>query len=311
MTSAWRALGLIIATGVCVVSLPMLAPAGGDDDTKPNGRRAGTLLNPGNGNVGEAKGARPGGGGTSNGINYHGGPVMLGTVNVYYIWYGDWSGNTAVGILENLGKSIGGSAYFNINTTYYNAANQHVSGLVNWGGSTIDQYSLGTTLRDADIQTIVASAISSGRLSNDSNGAYFVLTSKDVAESSGFCTTYCGWHTYGTIVGTNMKYAFVGNADRCPSACEAQTTSPNGNAGADAMASVIAHELEEMVTDPNLNAWYDTRGQENADKCAWTFGTTQTAPNGSKYNMILNAYPYLIQRNWVNASGGYCALSFP
>src|SRR5690349_13426573 len=261
MTSAWRALGLIIATGVCVVSLPMLAPAGGDDDTKPNGRRAGTLLNPGNGNVGEAKGARPGGGGTSNGINYHGGPVMLGTVNVYYIWYGDWSGNTAVGILENLGKSIGGSAYFNINTTYYNAANQHVSGLVNWGGSTIDQYSLGTTLRDADIQTIVASAISSGRLSNDSNGAYFVLTSKDVAESSGFCTTYCGWHTYGTIVGTNMKYAFVGNADRCPSACEAQTTSPNGNAGADAMASVIAHELEEMVTDPNLNAWYDTRGQ--------------------------------------------------
>ena len=87
-----------------------------------------------------------------------------------------------------------------------------------------------------------------------------MLTSQDVAESSGFCTKYCGWHTYGTISGTNIKYAFVGNAYRCPSACEAQTTSPNGNAGADAMASVIAHELEEMVTDPNLNAWYDTRG---------------------------------------------------
>ena len=40
------------------------------------------------------------------------------------------------------------------------------------------------------------------------------------------------------------------------------------------MASIIAHELEEAVTDPDLNAWYDTRGYENADKCAWTFGTT-------------------------------------
>ena len=43
------------------------------------------------------------------------------------------------------------------------------------------------------------------------------------------------------------------------------------------MASVIAHELEEAATDPDLNAWYDSRGYENADKCAWTFGTTYTA----------------------------------
>ena len=40
------------------------------------------------------------------------------------------------------------------------------------------------------------------------------------------------------------------------------------------MASVIAHELVEAVSDPQLNAWYDRRGYENADKCAWTFGST-------------------------------------
>ena len=56
----------------------------------------------------------------------------------------------------------------------------------------------------------------------------------------------------------DIKYAFVGNPDRCPVACAAQTTGPNGNAGADGMASIIAHELEEAVTDPDLNAWYDT-----------------------------------------------------
>ena len=79
---------------------------------------------------------------------------------------------------------------------------------------------------------------------------------------------------------------------------------------ADAMASIVAHELEEATTDPDLNAWYDTQGYENADKCAWTFGTQQTAANGSKYNMIINGMEYLVQRNWVNASGGFCALSF-
>ena len=76
------------------------------------------------------------------------------------------------------------------------------------------------------------------------------------------------------------------------------------------MASVIAHELEEMVTDPNLNAWFDLRGAENADKCAWTFGTTYTV-NGALANMQLGTRNYLIQRNWVNASGGYCSLSYP
>ena len=76
------------------------------------------------------------------------------------------------------------------------------------------------------------------------------------------------------------------------------------------MASIIAHELEEAVTDPNLNAWYDSRGYENADKCAWTFGATYTTSNGAAANMKLGARDYLIQRNWVNASGGFCSLSY-
>jgi hypothetical protein len=76
------------------------------------------------------------------------------------------------------------------------------------------------------------------------------------------------------------------------------------------MASIIAHELEEATTDPDLNAWYDSRGDENADKCAWTFGATSRAPNGSQYNMMLGTRQYLIQQNWVNDSGGYCARSY-
>ena len=247
---------------------------------------------------------------SGNGISYHGGPVMLNTVNVYIIWYGNWSGNSATTILPALASSIGGSSYEHINTTYYNGSSQHVSGLVNYGGAVYDSYSRGTSLADSDIQTIVSAQISAGHLPKNTNAVYFVMTSADVNESSGFCTQYCGWHTQGTISGSDIKYSFVGNPDRCPSACEAQTTGPNGNAGADGMASIFSHELEEAISDPDLNAWYDSRGEENADKCAWTFGTESTAPNGAKYNISLGGREYLIQRNWVNASGGYCSMSY-
>jgi hypothetical protein len=146
------------------------------------------------------------------------------------------------------------------------------------------------------------------------------LTSKDVKESSGFCTQYCGWHTAGSLSGTIIKYSFVGNPEQCPNACSAQgNTTPNGNLGADAMASIIAHELEEAVTDPNLNAWYDSKGAENADKCAWTFGSTYPSLNGSLANMNLGGLDFLIQQNWVNAqkynsdgttTNGYCSITY-
>src|SRR6266478_9250636 len=39
---------------------------------------------------------------TGNGIEYAGGPVMLGPHNVYFIWYGNWTGNIATTILPEL-----------------------------------------------------------------------------------------------------------------------------------------------------------------------------------------------------------------
>jgi hypothetical protein len=249
--------------------------------------------------------AKPGGNAApgANGISYHGGPVLGGTVNVYFIWYGNWTGNAATTILTDLASNIGGSPYFNINKTYTG-----VTGAVHYAGSTTDSYSQGASFTDSAVATIVSSAITSGRLPKDTNGVYFVLTSADVHETSGFCTSWCGWHTHGTISGSDIKYSIVSDpSTQCPASCSMQQA-PNGNLGADAMASILSHELEEATTDPDLNAWYDTRGYENADKCAWTFGTTYAAANGATANVKIGTRDYLIQRNWVNASGGYCSM---
>jgi hypothetical protein len=300
MFKTYLGVASLLALSACAMAVPS------DDDNietqesdltselAPNGKQKGTN---------KASGA--GGGG---GMVYHGGPIMLGTTKAYYIWYGNWAGNTAQPILTDLATNIGGSPHFNINTTYYNSSFTRVSNSVAFGGSTVDSYSQGAALSDNGVWSVVASALASNALPTDPHGVYFVLTSADVDETSGFCTKYCGWHYYDGPSG--IKYSFVGNAARCPSACAAQTTkSPNGNVGADAMASVLVHELEEAVTDPYLNAWYDRRGYENADKCAWTFGATYVA-NGAAANMKLGTRHYLIQQNWVNVGAGKCALKY-
>ena len=323
---------------------------GNPSDIRPNGRGRGTMFYSPHGRADlERNGnraAQPASSG--NGIYYHGGPVISGGVNVYYIWYGGWcfSSSTcpkdnltsAQLLLNNLANSIDvtvPAGYFNIESTYYYQQTSATAKIPASNVSTykdfyqVNQYPAGSpsyakSLSDNDILAIVASAIKDHWQTADPNGVYFVLTSSDVTESSGFCSYYCAWH-WSTIAngtanittpsqpgGVDVKYGFVGNPARCPTACEAQTkSSPNNDPGVDGMADSIAHELEEAVTDPDGNAWYDRSGNENADKCAWTYGTTSKLANGSFYNITLGPTKYLLQRNWVNANGGVCAMKYP
>jgi hypothetical protein len=249
-----------------------------------------------------------------NGINYHSGPVMHGVVNVYFIWYGNWGTEytKASAIINDWANTIGGSPYENINTTYGDTTG-NVSGQIHYAGYALDSGSLGTSLSDSSIASIVSNALTSKQVPVDTNGVYMVLTAPGVKETSGFLTQYCGWHTYGTYHGSNIKYAFIGDAagPSLGSCAEQTSSSPNGDPAVDAMISVMSHELEESASDPNLNAWYDSNGEESADKCAWTFGTVYPAlSNGSMANMHLGARDFLIQRNWLNLNGGSCALAY-
>src|SRR5262245_10652757 len=102
---------------------------------------------------------------------------------------------------------------------------------------------------------------------------------------------FCAWHSAGYCNGTPVQFAFFFNLDGDPG-CDPQDTSGLHSQGLAALANVSGHELSEARTDPRLNAWYDSSGQENADKCAWSFGTPLlTFSNNSQWK---------IQGNWSN-----------
>ena len=252
---------------------------------------------------------------TGNGIEYNGGPVMLGPHNVYFIWYGNFSGNVALTMLPDLIKGFNGSQYFNTNTTYGDATG-NIANTVAMSGQFFDNYSHGVALSNTTLAQVISAPLNTGALPVDTNGIYFVLTSPDVS-MTGFCTSFCGFHTFGTFGASDIKVAFVGDpATQCPlkpgvPSCSAQTLTPNGNEGADAMADVMAHELNEAITDPHGDAWFhvNTAG-ENGDLCNFNFGPTFTALNGAHANIVLSGRQFLIQQNWLNAGGGSCAMGF-
>lgn len=263
---------------------------------------------------------------TDTRILYHNGPLITGAPGVYVIWYGCWNdncgnaGDTATQfILTDFVSNLGGTPYFQINAMYPDTQGRTPSGALLYGGGAIDRYSHGLELTAADIQGIISDKILAGQLPLDPSGIYLVLASGDVSSSAtGFCDPAAQpHHGRGMVLGSDFVYGFVGNPVRCPAIAAPQFVAsngsrlptPNGNFGADGMASTMAHLLDEIVTNPLGGGWFDKFDLENADKCTGTFGQTYTTANGARANLKLGNYDYLIQQNWVNDRKGHCAMN--
>jgi hypothetical protein len=277
--------------------------------------------------------ARPGGGGGgggSTGIFYHGGPVLLSGTNVVAVYWASskiYNGGPTPGTTGNGGQdgslvglflnNLGGSPYFNINSTYTDGTSAHIANSVTythyWANST-NVPADGQVVSDADMVAMLQSGFNTGALSYDASALYAIFTGGTVNLGGGFGTQYCAYHTHGTVtiggVSKTVLYAAMPYDASYPGACTNGTTSPNNDPGADGEVNTLAHETEETTTDMLGTAWFDHRGMENADKCAWTWGTTYTTSNGGLANMNLGGKDFLVQRNWVNSGSGGCALSF-
>ena len=268
---------------------------------QPSRQDGGALVQPG-------KAALYVGTADSTAINYNlGAPVMASAQKIYEVWYGSWNTNLTAPLApkayqtftNNFLSGMVSSGYWGINNAYYQAAKLAPTTKNPVSNPVFQQQVVlpantskyGSTLSQSSIYNIAKNTFFPAGTA-DKDGIYLVLTSSEI-KVSGFGTQFCGWHSYNSA--SNAKYSFVGDP-ATTSGCLAQSTGPN-LAGADSMLSVLAHELEETATDPQLNAWYSANGKENGDKCAWTWGTTYSSGGGFA-NMKIGGTDYLIQQNF-------------
>ena len=118
---------------------------------------------------------------------------------------------------------------------------------------------------------------------------------------------YCAWHSSTsdglghTVAYTDLPYIPDAQAGTCGS-----NYVNSGTAGAlDGVTIVGGHEYAEAVTDPHLNAWYDSSGAENGDKCAWNAAGPDHAGN-----IVLSTGTFAVQSLWSNANSG-CRITYP
>ena len=271
---------------------------------------------------------------TSTQILYHNGPVAH-PVSVYYIYYGAVNSSVQT-IMNNFLVDLNGQPPYQVNTSYYDTVPQPFPGPVLagynfsppvsststgvWDNSVYrDAYSQGNQLGTSSVQKIVANALAHGV--PGPNGVYVVITSPDV-KISGFCNSFCAYHNTSTTIlsGSHIRYALVPDPTQRCSGCNGgiamygDTTTPNGDMGADTMTDDLMHELSETVTDPDINAWYTQGGAENGDLCNYVYAGTGTkllsdsnASGTYHYNFTNNGNRYLIQLIWKNSGIGYCS----
>jgi hypothetical protein len=222
-------------------------------------------------------------------LTWHNGPVMHSTSVVPVFWGSRWNNSSFVGDkvtgLDYVYSHVGGSGYAHTNSEYYDG-----SGNVNTTSisKASDRTDLSATPSGAPSTSQVLAEVARVTNNNPVANAYYPVYSDQPRGNAG----YCAWHSTGTISGIRVQFGFFFNLDGDPG-CDPQAPSSLGHSqGLSALANVTGHELSEVLTDPQLNAWYDQRGAENSDKCAWTFSGFVT----------IGAQSWKIQGNWSNAA---------
>jgi hypothetical protein len=260
-------------------------------------------------------------GGSSN-LSYHNGPVMhVNTVYAIYVIPSGYNVSTNYvslinGFYGNVAAADGQQSNVYYSDTQYK---DNTTGLITYGstfgGSWTDTSALPASvctdsytsvcLTDAQIQAEVQKAMSTKGWTGGPTHLFFVFTAKGIGSCAGSScafSQYCAYHSWIGSGSSAVLYANMPYADTSPAACDSGQH-PN-NDDADATINVASHEHNEAITDEQGSAWYDRRGYENGDKCAWNFGTILGSTGGSntEYNQAIGNGKYFLQQEWSNST---------
>ena len=221
-------------------------------------------------------------------MTYHGGKIMPTADTQAIFWGTSWGTYTGDKITGTDSWYVGfsGSNYAKTSDEY-TGTNGQVGPSTTYGGHHVDTSAASggssTSAILAEVCKVIANPDPTG------NGYYPVYVDLPRGNAG-----YCAYHSSGSCGGVPVQFAFFWNLDGDPG-CDPQDTSGLHSQALAALANVSGHELSEARTDPaSPGAWYDSSGQENGDKCAWTFNVPLvTFSDGNQWK---------IQGEWSNAA---------
>jgi PKD repeat protein len=276
---------------------------------------------------------------TFTNMDYNGGPIMPSSTDYMVLWSPNglsaYPPEYVSGIARfwrDLAHDSGGNQNVDSVTTQYNdltGAVVHYD--VKFGGALLDRTPYPASqcpvnapvtncLTDPQIQQELVNFVTAHHLKTDLTHEYFLFTPPHVENCfsndpttnfGGGCSAgivpntlaaYCAYHQ-NTTLPTMLFYSndpFVAGNRGCDDG-----NHPNGISDG-AIEGGLSHEHNESITDPIPNdAWTNgsgaNQGLEVGDQCNRSNGTPLgTAPNGAKYNQVINGHFYWYQEEWSN-----------
>jgi hypothetical protein len=310
----------VVSTMLAAAVPVAAAPPSPGDPAGPSNEILGVVPTLANGNAGAARGS-------GSNLSYHNGPVMRAN-NVYAVYWIP-SGYSASanyrslidGYFNNVAGDNGKTTNVYFSDTQYSDTGGKIAYNSTFIGSVIDTSALPSSgctdsattvcVTDAQLQTELKKVMNANGWTGGSDKVFFIFTAKGIGSCAGSScafTQYCAYHSWIGSGSSAILYANMPYADTVSAACDAGQH-PNAD-DADATLNVTSHEHNEAITDAQGSAWYDRRGYENGDKCAWKFGTAlgSTGGSNSQYNQAIGTGRYYLQQEWSNSRSG-CVLT--
>jgi len=253
----------------------------------------------------------------SSNLTYHNGPVMHTNVTyaIYWVPAGYSVSANYVSVINAFFQNVAADSGKTSNVYYSDVQYSDKTGLISYassfGGFVVDTNAYPASgckdsytsvcLSDAQVQAEVQRVVTAQGWGQGPTKLFFMFTPKNVGSCSGSScafSQYCAYHSWAGSGTSVLLYANQPYASFVPANCDSGQH-PNGD-DADGTLNVVSHEHNEAITDPQGSAWYDRRGYENGDKCAWNFGAALGSTASGQYNQVIGAGKYYLQQEWSN-----------
>lgn len=231
----------------------------------------------------------PSGTGTIADFKYHGGPI-INTPRVYAIFLGDWTSASNQNRATRLSQFMSDL----LNSQYMNILTQYGCGTTGTVANSVFIESSDHDLSGTDINNILQTAINGNKVPEPTNPSIcYVIFLDDATAVNTSDAVMCepdsdnafGFHDFfKTTAGNTCAYSIIpGLNDACLThSCnsDSQCSLHLAQTQEQRQTQVTSHELAEMFSDPQLNAWFSpTQGGENGDICNGRSGTITVGSN--------------------------------